>query len=347
MKKVFELFLALVIVVAVFLDICFPKKDETKDELLLEDLRGNFSKQLTTFIPGEMAGLGLGYLLGEKDEMPENVKNEVKVVGMAHIVVVSGTHLGIILSFARRIFKNVSRLLTVYFSVFLLVFYVMLVGVSPSLVRASFVSVFGLIGWYFGRIISPTRMVLLTLSFCLIINPYFLSNLSFQLSMLAYSGIILFLPRMIRYFYGRDRPGFIASTILATLAAMISCLPIQLYYFGTFNVLTFVANLIILPTIPIVMLTCFLTGVFGLIGLKLFAGLFGGVSGLILDFHAGVIHFLADKTEFLLEFPKKQSVFLILYIVVVMAIVFLQVKDELKRKRRIKEWQNLEQKKLF
>lgn len=334
-NNILVLFSIVVILFAIFLNVFFPANNTLKQDSSFKEIKSNFREAILTGISDDSAGLGIGYLLGEKSELPDGLEIKMKAVGMAHIIVVSGTHLSIIVMSVRRIFEKVSRGLAFFFSLALLIFYIFLVGVSPSLIRASFVAVISLIAWYFGREKEPIRMILYTLGGCLLINPYLLTNLSFQLSMFAYSGIIVVLPLLIHYFYGRDRPKMLGSTILSSLSATIACLPIQIYYFGSLNLASVVANLLILPTISLAMGLSFLTGVFGVVGFSDVSVGIGKIAGIILKYHISVVRILYDKSEFLVEVQKKNGWFLGSY-VVILAILFYV----LKRKRRDKRMKN-------
>lgn len=320
----------LVFLYALFLNVFYPIEKTSKVGGADSGIKTDFKNAVSKYVSSDVYGLSFGYLLGEKSELPPGVESKMKAVGMAHIIVVSGTHLSIIVGFSKRIFSKLSRLAAVYFSVALLGAYILLIGFSPSVIRASFVAVLALIAWYFGRGQKPIRTVVVTAGFCLSVNPYFLTNVSFQLSMLAYSGVVLIMPMMIRYFYGRDRPSFIGSTILSSLAAIIACFPIQMYYFGSFNLLSLIANLLILPTIPYAMGLSFLTGIFGMMGLDFVAVGLGKISEFLLSYHINVVSDLNEKTEFLFEFESGNPMWLLVYVLILVILIVGFVNENIK-----------------
>ena len=334
MKKIFKKEYLLVyvsvaaILYALFLNIFYPLPKKTKTYGSKNDeesgIKVEYKNSVNKYISEEVAGLSFGYLLGEKDELPPGVENKMKTVGLAHIIVVSGTHLSIIISASRKVFEKISRFASLYFSIFLLLLYVTLIGWTPSTTRASFVAILSIMAWFFGRKQYAYRTVIVTLGFCLAVNPYYLTNISFQLSMFAYSGVVLLLPLLTHYFYGRDGPGFVGSVILSSLAAIIMCLPIQMYYFGSVNLLSIFANLLILPTIPYAMGFSFLTGLCSMLNLGFLATGLGIVSEFILKYHIKVISFLEDKSEFLFEFTKNNPLWLLIYIPIALAIIFVR-----------------------
>lgn len=337
MKKYFRkeyalVFISVIIIIfALFVNVFYPQtKATSKGREKDIGIKADFKEASEKYISNDVVGLGFGYLLGEKSELPSGVEDKMKTVGLAHIIVVSGTHLSIIISASRKVFEKISRFSALYFSIFLLVLYVSLIGWSPSTIRASFVAILSIIAWFFGREQKTLRTVIFTLAFCLLINPYFLTNVSFQLSMLAYSGVVIIMPKMIRYFYGRDKPGFFGSVILPSLSAIIACLPIQLYYFGSMNLIAILANLLILPTVSYAMGACFFTGVLSMLHLDFLAMGFGKISEFILSYHIKVISFLEDKSEFLFEFEKNNPIFLGLYVVIVGVLIFVSIHQNIK-----------------
>ena len=330
MKKIFRKENLLIIVsilaffYALFLNIFYPiQKTQVSSSYNKEPLKVLFKESVERFVDEDVSGLSFGYLLGEKNELPPGVENKMKTVGLAHIIVVSGTHLSIIVGILRNVFGKISRLSAVYFSIILLLLYISLIGFTPSVIRASFVAILSLFAWYFGRKQMAYRTVIITFGFCLLINPYFLTNVSFQLSMLAYSGVVLIMPKFINYFYGRDGPGFFGSVILSSLSAIIACFPIQMYYFGSFNLISIFANLLILPTIPYAMGFSFLTGVFSILHIDFIAKIFGFLSSIVLKYHVKIISLLEDKSEFLYEVQKNNPSWLLLYILIALFVVFM------------------------
>gem|GEM_PF-1375500 len=322
-----------------------------------------FAEVVREKLDAEPAGLALGYALGLKTEISSDLKNKIQTVGLSHIIVVSGTHLAIMVGFVRKIFGHVSRLATVYFSIAFLAFYCAMVGLSPSLLRASVVTVLSLIGWYFGRKLSTFRKILYCLTICLLIDRTLLFSVSFQLSMSAYIGILVILPGLTRFFYGGyekieglKKPGIIATTLLASVSASLACLPVQLYYFGSFSFLALISNILILPTISVTLGLVFVVGVFGIIGAVFSSGIMAiigsifdflstGVAffaNLVLNYQIKIVEFLADKTEFLLEIPKKNPGVLIIYGVILAGLSVYIWSEKGKFRKEAEDFKNLE-----
>ena len=201
------------------------------------------------------SALALGYIVGEKSGMSEELQNAIRIVGLSHMVVVSGYHLGLIVNWGKRLFGKISRMASIIGSVVLIIFFVSVSGASPSMQRASLTTLLSLLAWYFGRRFHPVRLLLYVATTTLIIVPKLLFNAAWQLSFASYAGIIFVAPVLTRFLYRqKHKPGYIASSIIASISAQICCFPITIYNFGAFSILGILSVLITSPTIPIIML---------------------------------------------------------------------------------------------
>jgi competence protein ComEC len=245
------------------------------------------------------SNLALGYLLGQRRALPSDLVEVLKIVGLTHIVVASGYNLTILVRFMRRIFGKVSRFASFFFALLLVFAFIAVTGASPSMVRAGIVSVISLVAWYFGRDIHPVRLLLMTAFLTLILSPTYVSDLGWQLSMAAFAGVMLFSPVITKYFYGNKEPNFIAQVLLETLSATLLTLPILLFNFGFFSLIALPANIMILPTIPFVMLSTFLTGIF--FWFKFLSQIFAFISSIILKYHLAVMDFFGKQSWAMLE----------------------------------------------
>jgi ComEC/Rec2-related protein len=269
-----------------------------------------FAERIAGLIPEPEVKLGLSYLLGMKSGLPKELSENLRVVGLTHIVVASGAHLSILVEVARKIFGKVSRFAGVFGAIGFILFFMCMVGWTPSIMRAGIMAILTLITWYVGRKIAPLRMILMVMAGTLLIDPTFIINLGWMLSFASYAGIMLLGPRLNKFFYGEKKPGFIASTVLTTLAATLMTLPITLFYFGQVSLISVVANLLILPTLSVAMGLTFLTGVVA--GLPFIEIVVSSMAIWLLDFHIGVVEFFGGMEQFLVKIePYNPWVFLI------------------------------------
>jgi competence protein ComEC len=201
-----------------------------------------------------------------------------------------------------------------------------IVGFSPSIMRAGLVSAMSFIAWYTGRKFAPWRIILIVATITLLIEPAFLNNLGWQLSFASFGGIMIIAPLLTKYLYGRKKPIFFAQTIIATAAATLMTAPISLYHFGALSIVAFVANLIILPTLPYVMGLTFATGIIG--GLPVVGSLISLATEFALKIHIAVINFFGSQEIFLIEMPKNQPQVFLLYIPMLAGLLWIRQKQQ-------------------
>lgn len=285
-------------------------------------VRDFFANSIRKHIPEEPAALGLGYLLGTRSSLPDGLDESLRTVGLTHIIVASGANLSILVSFSRKVFGKVSRLFGMICSILLVLFYVGMVGLSPSMVRAGIVSILSLLAWYVGRTFSPLRLLIIVAAATLLYNPMYLIDLGWLLSFGSFAGVMIVGPWLTNFFYGYKKPGLIGATLLETISASLVCTPILLYFFGTTSLISLLANLLVLPTISLAMSLCFITGIFSILNLDWLASLFGKTATWLLNYHLWIINFFGTQTSFLVTIPTQQwSVFLVYLPMLIIACV--------------------------
>ena len=280
-------------------------------------VRNWFAERVESLVPEPEVKLGLSYLLGMKTGLSDDVEESLRTVGLVHIVVASGTHLSILVEIARKIFGRLSRFAGLMFSVLFIVFFMSMVGWTPSILRAGVMAILTLVTWYSGRKIAPWRMILMVGAGTLLIDPMFVIDLGWLLSFASFAGIMMLGPGVTKFFYGTKKPGFVAETIITTVSATLMTLPIILYYYGQVSLVSVVANLIILPTLPWAMGLVFLTGV--LVGVPFVEMAVGWCATRALDFHIAVVEFFGGMDQFLVKIqPYDSRVFLIYLFIIVL-----------------------------
>lgn len=282
-------------------------------------LRDWYAARIKSQLSETESSLGLSYLLGMKTGLPDDLNDNLRIVGLVHIVVASGAHLSILVEIARRIFGKLSRFSGLLFSVIFILFFMSMVGFTPSIMRAGIMSILAIAAWYIGHKFAPWRIILLVAAVTLLIDPTFIINLGWLLSFASFAGIMILGPRLAQFFYGDRQPKFIASTILTTISATLMTLPITLYYFGTLSLISVVANLLILPTLPMAMGATFLTGLVADIPFINIAVSF--LTEKLLDFHIATVNFFAAAKSFLVEIDPYQPWVFAFYIPIIIIIM--------------------------
>ena len=250
-------------------------------------------------LSGDNYAVAAAVLLGYDDSMESELKQDYIMAGAMHILCVSGLHVGIIylvvnflLGFminnrTNNILKAALLLLTVWA-------YATLTGLSPSVQRASImISVF-IIGELLIRNRDTYNTLAISALLLLLINPYLLFNVGFQLSYAAVIGIVTFHQPIYKLIYIKN---FILDKVwsisVLSFAAQLATFPIATYYFHFFppwfwltNLFTFPLSFLIIATGLIFVLTAWIPLIAGVVGFIL--------SGLVflLNYSVGFVKYL-------------------------------------------------------
>lgn len=231
------------------------------------DLRDTFAQSVRKGVPEPEASLGLGFLVGQKSALPDDMSEAMRTVGLTHIVVASGYNLTVLVRFARRLLARKSRYLAIVGASTLVAGFVAVSGMSPSMNRAAIVTVLSLLAWYYGRIFHPVQLILYVAAGSALLNPmYVWGDLGWLLSFLAFFGVLVVAPLATRLFYKPNAtPSVFVQLLVETIAALIMTLPVTIVVFGYIPVLSLVANILVVPVIPFAMFAVFIAGIVGFI----------------------------------------------------------------------------------
>jgi competence protein ComEC len=127
------------------------------------------------------------------------------------------------------------------------------------------------------------------------------SDVSFQLSFLATFGVVCILPFLNKKFEKVSDYGGVKEILLTTLAAQVATLPVIIANFGQFSFLSFLANILILPTVPVLMVGGFALVAVSFVNLTL-AQILSLPIYLILSYHLAVVNFLSSTDFGLIKF---------------------------------------------
>jgi competence protein ComEC len=226
-----------------------------------------FAARVHSLLPDTEAGLGLGFVVGIKSELPDDLNNQLKLLGLTHIVVASGYNLTVLVRLARRLFAKRSHYQMTMVALGLIGGFVLVTGFSPSMSRAALVSGLSVWAWYYGRRVHPALLICLAAAITAAVNPlYVWGDLGWWLSFLSFGGVMLLAPLLQRRIFNQKQPKLIGQVVLETVCAQIVTLPLMVLIFGNISVLSLVANVLVVPLIPLAMLLTTLCVVISPIG---------------------------------------------------------------------------------
>lgn len=258
------------------------------------DVRDSFGGGIREAVREPEASLGAGFLVGQKTALPEKLDQELRLLGLTHIVVASGYNLTILVRFARRAFAKISRFTALAFSGGMVYCFALVTGFSPSMSRASLIAILSLLAWYYGRKFHPFVLLGFSAAVTVVIQPaYAWGDIGWLLSFTSFIGVIMLAPLLHAYFWGDEKQGSVRQVFIETLSAQLLTLPIIAYVFGQYSPLAIVANVLVLPLIPFAMLFTFVAGIGGLVLIPI-AGLVGLPAEILLGYMTVVVDRLAQ-----------------------------------------------------
>lgn len=231
-----------------------------------EKITGNMSQALAP----EDAALLNGVLFGGYFGISREVIRDFSASGLVHILSVSGTHIalvaGLVIWLGARL--GFRRELTAIMAGVLVSGYALFSGLTPPVIRSVIMGLAALGAVILGRSKDTENSLAVAVLAMLAYQPGLLYNISFQLSVSATAGLVFLYPKT-RPLFSR-LPGWLAGPLAVTLSAQLVALPIMAWYFSSFSLGAFLANIIALPVIEAVV-------IIGLLGS--FSGLFVPVAG--------------------------------------------------------------------
>lgn len=255
-------------------------------------VKGYFTSITKKIYPEPHAALMLGILLGVKSSLPEWLLKVFQVIGITHIIAVSGYNITILARVAERTLGRIGRRYIFWGVLGLIIFFVIITGAQASIVRAGVMGALLVYAGFIGRKSNITNALVLAGTVMIFLNPLILRNdVGFQLSFLATLGLVYISPIFEKWF--AKIPGFFRELLSATLAAQVFTIPIILSNFGLLSLISPIANIVILPFIPVSMFLGFSSGLFGMIWLPLgkMVGFFGYI---VLEIVVKISEFLAS-----------------------------------------------------
>lgn len=221
---------------------------------------------LEGILPQPESSLLEGILLGVDDYIPPEVEEAFRITGTAHIVAISGFNISILVGLFIAFFRRwLPRLWAVLGAVVAIALYTLLVGAQPAVVRAAIMGLMGLIGAELGRRQAGANSLAFTAAIMALFNPLLLWDIGFQLSFSATLGLILlgeplqntfsaWLKRRLSAEKARKLAGPVGEYFLLTLAAQLATLPVIVANFGQLSLSAIIANPLVLPVQPLVMI---------------------------------------------------------------------------------------------
>lgn len=249
---------------------------------VLADARTVAADALARALPEPEAGLAAGILVGRRDRVDRSVAADFAAAGLSHIVAISGWNIAIVGAAVAAVAGRTSRRRRIGLTVGAIVAYVAFVGPSASVVRAAAMALVVLLARLTGRGARAASALAAAVVLLLVVDPSFAADTGFQLSVAATAGLLRWATpasELLFRWTGGRLPGWLTETLGVSLAAQLATLPIVVAAFDRISLVAPLANLVVVPCVPVAMAL----GAVALVG-----GLLGGVGIPVLATAAGL-----------------------------------------------------------
>jgi competence protein ComEC len=225
-----------------------------KETSIFYSMQNSFKGYLTSVLDNnldqEESNLLKGILTGDRSYIDQETLTNIRGLGVAHILAVSGLHIGIIILSLNKILRalRLKRSLRIVISLIMAWFYGFLIGFPVSVLRALIMASVISIGYISHRRYDPINSVIVTMTAMLIFRPLWIFDIGFQLSFAAMASIIAY----IRFVDMHKAHAFFKGIVFLIFIQLFT-LPISIYYFNHFPLLSLMANMIFIPIISYIL----------------------------------------------------------------------------------------------
>ena len=251
-----------------------------------------FAAGMHSALPEPNSSFGLGILIGQRNTLPNELTNQLIMVGLVHIVAVSGYNLTILVRAVGRL-KMGSKYQRLIASLLLIGLFVLNYGFADSIVRAEIISILSLWAWYYGREIRPILIITFAGALTGLVNPFYVwGDLGWYLSFLAFFGVLMIAPMVAKKLFKKE-PKLLGMVVLETLAAELMTLPLIMMSFNQLSLVGLIANALVVPLIPFAMLFAAIAATAGMF-VPAIAGWFAWPANILLTYILDVARALSS-----------------------------------------------------
>lgn len=274
-------------------------------------------------------------ILGEKSEVGKEMKDRFKYTGLAHLIVISGSHIGLVIMGIVKILDtlNIKYRIKYIAALMALSLYCTLVGMSPGILRAYIMGAMMICARIFFEQEDSKKSLFVSLVVILVLNPYAIFDISMQLSYMAVIAIIFVYPPVEKLceikFLGKMKEGIAKDTVkllLLSLAIQITSIPLFLYYFDKLPLFSFLLNIVGVPLGTVLIEVLFFITLCNILYLKILNILFVPLAQILYNGFEGFI-LLGNKIP-LLQVDIKGKVDIwsvaVYYIILVTIIIYMK-----------------------
>lgn len=221
---------------------------------IANDVNQGIKDKIDDYFDDDYSAFLKGLMLGDKTDFSSKFKLDISKAGISHILVVSGLHVGYLVSISFLIFgKKYGN----YVAIFVILFFFVIIGYSPSIFRACTMNILLILGNIFMEKYSSKISIWFAFVIVLVMNPYSMLDVGFVLSFASSGGIIYFyndiydkIKTKFKFFNK-----FVIGSICTSLSVAITTTLPLIIYFDSISSIYLVSNMLILPIIPLIFIS--------------------------------------------------------------------------------------------
>lgn len=266
----------------------------------LFNIKNSAIETFNKVLPPQKSAFLAGITLGQRSSFSKEFEEAMSLSGTTHLVALSGYNVSVIIAaVGLTLGRLLKRRWQFFWSVILILGFVMMTGAEASIVRAAIMGIIFLLSQQTDRVYSFRNAITFAALIMAVVNPKVLAfDLGFQLSFLALLGIVYLKPALITFFKINTKPTLFSwkDNALTTIAAQLAVLPLLLSNFGIFSPASIIANILILEVMPVTMFLGFLVMSAGFLS-NFLATVIGFLANIFLSYEILVIN-LFSKLKF-------------------------------------------------
>jgi len=218
---------------------------------IFHNWRQSLKQSLYQYLDPDEAGTMSAIVLGDRGEIPKEIRTIFRRTGTGHILVIAGLHMAMMTAMIIFVLKliRIPRPGQWLLSIVLLFGYAILTGASVPVTRAALMASILLASYLFEYETDALNSLCLAALIILLMDAGNLFDTSFQLSFAAVGAIVLLYTYIEKALW--FLPGWLSSAVSVSTAAWIGITPFQIWHFGTMSPIALLANLIIVPMLDL------------------------------------------------------------------------------------------------
>lgn len=299
-------------------------------ETFINSVKANFKDE-------SQQAILLALLIGYTSEINDEIRQSFTETGIMHLLAVSGMHVGLIFMVLNLIFKNILRMRygNIIFIVVISIIlwsYAGITGFSPSVLRATIMFNFLLIGKNIRKVNFVYNSILVSIFLLIVYEPLLIYHVGFQLSYAAVIGIVFVQPYLNSLLTSKSwMLQKLWPLISVTISAQFFTLPFILYYFNQFPVYFFLANLLIIPISTIVIYVGFIMVFFDVLGIHSLTWFFALIEKYTMELMTQIIYYIRQLPFVMIDniYLSRVMALLLLFVIIYLCfwIFYRNIKD--------------------